>query len=168
MKKEIKFYNVIFPVWMMMILPIVWIVVLPANFIVDSCVLLIALKFIIKQKDIKLLYKKTILKVWILGFVADIIGAVTLLAAELFFSNRDSKLIKQLSSVYWNAFDNIYAFLYVACAVLISAVLIFVLNYKYSFSNITLEKEEKVRAALTLAILTAPYTFFIPTEMIYR
>lgn len=38
MKKDMKLYNVIFPIWMLFFLPPVRLVVLPANFVIDSLV----------------------------------------------------------------------------------------------------------------------------------
>lgn len=167
MKKEVRLYNVFFPIWLLIIIPITWVVLLPLNFIVDSIVLFIALKFIIKNDDIKNSYKKSILKVWILGFLADIIGAATLLVSQLGFSNLDNQFIDKLEEVNWNAFDNPYAFIYMLISIIISGVAIFAFNYFLSFNKINLEKMEKVKISLTLAILTAPYTFFIPSEWIY-
>lgn len=168
MKKEIKLYNIIFPIWMLVLLPPMWIAILPANFIIDSIVLLIALKFIIKNTDIRKNYKKTVFKVWILGFAADLAGTLTLFVVETGFSNMGNKVINQLEAIYWNPLDNPYAFIYICFAIVISAILIFIFNYKISFKNVDLNKIEKIKVSLTLAILTAPYTFLIPTEMVYN
>lgn len=32
-KKSIKFYNLIFPIWFLILIPITWIFILPANFL---------------------------------------------------------------------------------------------------------------------------------------
>nr|WP_315019639.1 hypothetical protein [uncultured Aminipila sp.] len=168
MKKEIKLYNIIFPIWMLVMFPPTWIVILPANFIIDSIVFLIALKFIIKNIDIRKNYRKTILKVWSLGFAADIVGTLTLFIVQTGFCNMGNEVINQLEAIYWNPLDNPYAFLYVSFAITISAILIFIFNYKISFKNVDLNNIEKIKVSLTLAILTAPYTFLLPTEMFYN
>lgn len=168
MKKEIRIYNVIFPIWMLILFPPTWIAILPLNFIIDSVVLLVALKFIIKNTDIRINYKKSILYIWIFGFVADIVGTFTLFFVDLGFSNLNNELISKLDAIHLNPFDNMYAFLYVLLAVIVTAFLIFVLNYRFSFNKVELSKMEKIKVCLTLSILTAPYTFFIPTEMIYN
>ncbi|MDO4714625.1 MAG: hypothetical protein Q4B28_08600 [bacterium] len=74
MKKDIKLYNVIFPIWMLFFLPPVWLVVLSANFVIDSLVFRLAAK-VSKLQGIASLYTKSILKIWGFGFLADIIGA---------------------------------------------------------------------------------------------
>ena len=46
MKKDIRLYNVIFPVWMLVLFPIMWLIVIPANFVVDSLVLIGCMYFL--------------------------------------------------------------------------------------------------------------------------
>ena len=132
---------------MLMLIPTAWVAVLPINFIVDSLVLIIAAKKIgIFEKG---MYKKHILKVWIFGFVADLIGAAALLGAMYLFEDvhQGDELIITLP------------------AMLVAAVMIFVLNYRFSFSDI--DKRSRLKMALSFAIITAPYTFLIPISWIY-
>lgn len=146
-KQEIRLYNILFPIWMLMLIPTAWVAVLPINFIVDSLVLIIAAKKIgILEKG---MYKKHILKVWIFGFVADLIGAAALLGAMYLFEDglQGDELIITLP------------------AMLVAAVMIFVLNYRFSFSDI--DKRSRLKMALSFAIITAPYTFLIPISWIY-
>ena len=143
-----RLYNILFPIWFLLFIPITWVVVLPANFVIDSLVILITMKMIgVKFK--KRMYKESILKVWGFGFLADIIGAaflfVTMWILELAIPGED--------------------YLYLAIAVLISAVFIFIFNYRVSFKGY--DKRTRFRMALSLSILTAPYTFLIPLNWIY-
>jgi len=41
-KKDIKLYNILFPLWMLLLFPQAWLIVLPGNFIIDSLVFLIS------------------------------------------------------------------------------------------------------------------------------
>ena len=50
-------------------------------------------------------------------------------------------------------------------ALIISAVLIFVLNYFVTFRKS--DKALRLKLALTFAIVTAPYTFLIPSSWLY-
>ena len=43
MKRELRLYNVIFPIWLLFLFPTVLILVIPANLAVDSLVLLLTL-----------------------------------------------------------------------------------------------------------------------------
>ena len=146
--KEIRLYNLLFPIWFLMFAPLAWLIVLPANFIIDSLVILLTMKQLgIKFK--KTMYKRTILKVWSFGFLADIIGA-----AFLFLTMFVFELGSQGDELYLTI-----------PAILIAAVFIFILNYKVSFKDY--DKSVRFKMALNLALLTAPYTFMIPLSWIY-
>ena len=53
-------------------------------------------------------------------------------------------------------------------AVFCLAVFYFVFNYRVSFNNKGLSKKQKIIASLTMAIITAPYTFLLPKELFIR
>ena len=147
MKKGTRLYNVIFPFWMLILLPATWFIAIPANFAIDSIVLAISM-YALKMADKKNIYKKCIVKVFLFGFLADIIGAGLLLLA-LYFN--------------WSTMgDELYLTI---PALIISGVLIFVFDYFFSFKKIS--NQNRFKLALTFAITTAPYTFLIPTEWMY-
>ena len=147
MKKGTRLYNVIFPFWMLILLPAMWLIIIPANFVIDSLVLIITM-YVLKLPDKKQIYKKSILKVFLFGFLADIIGSGLLLVA------------------LWLGWSNMGDELYLTIpALIISGALLFVFDYYISFRK--LEKPVRLRLALTFAIATAPYTFLIPTEWMY-
>ena len=52
MKREIRLYNVILPVWLLWLFPQVWLIVLPGNLLVDGVVLLLTL-LALKRRDKK-------------------------------------------------------------------------------------------------------------------
>ena len=78
MRKDVKLYNIIFPMWSiyfygMFFVPL-WLILLPANFVVDSLVLLLLFwKLGLAEK--KSLYKKSIWKTWGVGFLADVLAS---------------------------------------------------------------------------------------------
>ena len=146
-KNNLKLYNVIFPFWMLLLFPQMWLIVLPGNFIIDSIVLLVSM-MILKIEGRKQKYKKYILKIFLLGLLSDIIGS-----AFLFFM-----LITEVSSMG----DEIYITI---PAIIISAVLIYVFNYFFTFKNAEVNFRRKM--SLIFAIVTAPYTFLIPTTWLY-
>lgn len=148
MKKEISLYNVIFPFWMLILFPQVWLIVLPGNFIIDSIVLIVTM-FILKLENKKQWYKEHIVKIFGIGMLSDIIGsAYMLLMITVFQVGRMG--------------DELYLTL---PALAISAVLIFVLNYFITFKKS--DKETRKLFSLVFAIVTAPYTFLIPTSWMY-
>lgn len=148
LNKEVRFYNVIFPVWMLLMIPVLWAVVIVGNFIVDSIVLLVALA-VMKIAEKKQMYKKLIFKIYAFGLLSDVIGAVYMLAMMVVFR-------------IGNDGDEWYL---TVPGLLIAAALIFVFNYFVSFRK--LERPLRFKLALTFAVVTAPYTFLIPNEWTY-
>ena len=145
--KEIKLYNILFPIWFILLIPTAWIVILPVNFIVDSLVILIGMKIIGINSKWKM-YKRSILKVWIFGFISDIIGSLVMLGA-LYVNDgiRGDELYLTIP------------------AVMIAAIFIFIFNYFISFKYC--DRREKFIMSIFLAVMTAPYTFMIPLNWIY-
>ena len=147
-KTEIRLNNVLFPFWMLLLIPTLWLIVLPGNFIIDSLVL-IASTFALKITDKKPFYKKHILKIFCFGLLADIIGSAYLFVMAFVF---------ELGTMG----DELYLTI---PALVISAVMIFVFNYFITFKRT--EKALRLRLALIFATVTAPYTFLIPTSWLY-
>lgn len=146
--RDVTLYNVIFPLWMILLFPQMWLVVLPGNFLVDSLVLLISLAALgIPAK--KRWYKHCILKIFGFGLLADAIGAGYMLLMLLVFEagSGGSELILSLP------------------ALVISGVMIFVLNYFFTFDIVgthILDKPLRLKMSLIFAVVTAPYTFLVP------
>ncbi len=150
-KNDIKLYNVIFPFWMMLLFPYFWLIIFPANFIIDSLVLVAAM-FALKIQEKKTWYKKHIVKIFSFGMLSDVMGSIYMLAMMYLFSFFEIEL------------DPCDLRLTLP-ALIISVALIFILNY-----YVTFRKSEKVirfRMSLIFAIVTAPYTFFIPMSWMY-
>ena len=110
-KNDVKLYNVLFPFWMILLFPQIWLIVLPGNFIIDSIVLIISMT-LLKIADKKQWYKRHIIKIYLFGMLSDIIGAgYMLLLMTVFDVGRMG--------------DELYL---TAPALVISSVLIFILN----------------------------------------
>lgn len=167
-RKNIKLYNVIFPIWLLWLFPITWIIVLPANFIIDLLVVIVTLKFL-KVQNIKSITKSIILKVWIFGFLADFIGTGLMLLSNLIDFDYNTPLGEWwynniTNAVSYNPYKSVYAVLWVTISAVITAIIIYIFNYKLVLRKSGLEESRKKKLALSLAIFTAPYTFFIPTS----
>lgn len=154
-----KIYNIIFPVYMLWAVPPVIFISMIFNFIIDSAVLLICDK-ILKIKDIFSKYKKVIFKVWGFGFLSDLIGAIFLFVISSIFSFLE---IPIRYNIDYNPFGNIYALIITIIGILISSILIYVFNRYISFKKLDISSREKCIMALTLAIVTAPYLFLLPS-----
>ena len=145
---DIKLYNVLFPFWMLLLFPQMWAIVLPGNFIIDSIVLIISM-LALKMTEKKQFYKRHIFQIWGFGMLSDIIGAAYMFLLMWAF---------EVGSMG----DELYLTI---PALIISAVLIFVLNYFVTFRKS--DKALRLKLALTFAIITAPYTFLIPSSWLY-
>ena len=157
--KEEKFYNVIFPIWLLVLYPPILLFVIPANFIVDYLVLRIGAKHL-QIENYKEIAKKAIIKTWLFGFLADIIGGIIMF---IFNGFGEFGFIKFANAVMYNPFSRVDALLAVILCVLITAVLIYFFNLRFSFNNLDMETAKAKRLALYLAIFTAPYLFLLPT-----
>lgn len=165
MREDIKLNNLIFPIWMMWILPPVALVALIGNFIIDSIVILLAfwLFKVVNStgRTIGQLYKKTILKVWVFGFLSDIIGAIILFVISL-CTGSNNELLEAIS---YDPFMSLSSFLIVFGAMLVAGYMIYVFNYYIVFNKIITEKKIRFKVALTIAIVTIPWTYLIPTKL---
>ena len=159
-----KYYNIIFPIWLLLLFPLTWIVVLPANFLIDTLVLILTMKHL-QIPSIQKHWKTCILKVWGFGFLADILASILLMfAPELFLFALPNELhYSILTSVHYNPLDNIWAFLIVTLFVIVAGILIYFFNRKYSFKKLELQPAIQHKLALMLAVWTAPYIFYLPT-----
>lgn len=148
MKKDVKLYNVLFPVWMLMTLPVIWWIVIPGNFLIDSLVLVIAMK-VLKIGDPWDFYRRHIIPVFLLGFMADVLASLPMwlgVYLDLGGPWADSPVLT-------------------VPGVLLAGVLIYGFDYFISFRK--LDKSLRRKLALTFAIATAPYTYLIPSKWIY-
>ena len=145
--KNIKLYNVFFPIWFLLLFPVTWIIAMPVNFVIDSIVILLSLKFL-KIDDIYQKYKKVILKVFLFGFFSDFVGAIFLflMSTLVGMGGEESGFFKWINN---NIIDTI-------------------MRNPFSFKNVDMEEKDKKKLALYMAIFTAPYFFFVPTSVIYN
>ena len=147
MKKDVKLYNVLFPLWMLLMFPQMWLIVLPGNFIIDSVVLLISMRlFGICEK--KQFYKSNILTIFSAGILSDVIGSLYMLLM-----------------VMTEHYDGIREWYTTIPGLIISAVMIFILNYYITFRKC--EKKQRLWLSLIFAVVTAPYTFLVPSSWLY-
>lgn len=166
--KDIKLYNLIFPLWFVLFLPPVIFITLVGNFVIDSLVV-IACFFIFKladiQKSLTEFYKGSILKVWILGFLADIIGASILFILGMIDPlELPNDMIRGIN---YDPFSSPAAVAVITIAMLVSAVFIFMFNYKITFSKQINDKRLRAKVAITVALTTMPWTFLLPTKWFY-
>lgn len=158
MKKELTLYNVLFPIWSIYLMPLWWIIILPANFIIDSIVFIAALTFL-KIPEKKANYKKCILRIWGYGFLADVIGAGFLFVLLLFDYLG--------SDIAYNPLSSPTAFAATSAGVILAGICIYFFNYKKVLPLLEIADHKRKKLAIVLAVVTAPYTMYLPTEFFF-
>jgi hypothetical protein len=63
-------------------------------------------------------------------------------------------------------FNNIAAFLTVAVSVAVAGLLIFLIDRRI-LTKVGLDAEQARKAALRMAVITAPYLYFVPSKLLY-
>ncbi|PAQ15727.1 hypothetical protein [Bacillus sp. FJAT-42315] len=168
--KDVKVYNLIFPIWLLIFFPPVVFITLLGNFLIDSLVIIICFylfKLSKSQPNLKAFYQKSIMKVWLFGFLADIIGAVILMMICGLEGENFGLSYELTSAISYDPFSHPLAVFIISIAMLISTICIFFFNYKYTFKNIITDKKARRKVALTIAIITIPWTFLLPTQWFF-
>lgn len=177
-KGEVRLYNMILPPFMLMMFsPLLWLISLAGNFIIDS-VMVIIISLIMFRKISGEFYKKSILKVWLLGFASDFIGLIYLLIVGLIDSvfcvgmdydgnNIFFKYLSGSAMAFHSDTTSFWAVIYLASGILVAAICIFLFNYFISFRKTDLTKKQKLFSSIMLAVCTAPYTLLLPAELFY-
>lgn len=146
MKSDVKLYNVMFPIWFFFVYPTyLWFFILPANFAIDSLVLILALKFLKIDEKLKI-WESAIFKIWGIGFLSDFIGAAITYPITTMVTSEN------FNPTYFPA----------ATIVTIPGILIYFLNKKFSFRKTQLTPKQIHSISLAFAVFTAPYVMMIP------
>lgn len=156
-KQEVRLYNMIMPVWLLVIFPVTWIPVLAGNFVIDSLLLLLFLR-LRKHEDIKTKWKKSILKVWLFGMLSDIVGGGIIVLTGFIAAgvNPQSRFSECILGHIWR--DPGAAAVCVAC-MLLSSLLIYLFDSKISFRKAIGDPRERKILALLFAVVTTPWLF---------
>lgn len=172
MEKEVRLYNAMFPIWLLILFPPFWIIAMIVNYIIDRLVLRYALRRM-QVEDIKGKVKKAIWKTWIAGFGADFIGGFGMFIVANSSADYDKPLGTWWNNnmrygVFMNPFDNIFAFMYTSACVVLSGYFIYRFNKNWCLKTLDLSDDQIHMVALMLAVLTAPFLFYFPTRLFYR
>lgn len=156
MRSGIKLYNLIFPMWgiyfFSLLFPAFYMLLLPANFIVDTVVLLLLFCWL-KLPDKKDFYRAAIWKTWGFGFLADVLTSGVLVGISSFC---------RLPFNEYQPISSVAAFLFATTGVILAGVLIYFFHIRFIWKNIVLEEGQKKKIALGMAIVTAPYLMYLP------
>ena len=160
--KQTRLYNVILPIWLLFLFPQIWLIVLPGNLLIDCLVVLFTL-MALKHTQKKAVLKQIWWKVWLLGFAADFVGIAVLWPAVSLVSTVPDRIHELIEPVMYNCWKSPVAFLWTAAAVALAGWCIYCFDKRAMESCALLTDRERHLISLSLAIITAPWTFFIPT-----
>lgn len=160
--KQTRLYNVIFPVWMLFLFPQIWLIALPGNLLIDCAVVLLTL-MALKHTQKKAVLKQIWWKVWLLGFGADFVGILLLMPALFLVSGLDGDARRLIEPMMYNCWKSPIALIWTAAAVALAGICIYFFDKWAMRSCEHLSRRERHVVALSLAIVTAPWMFFIPT-----
>ncbi len=159
-----RFYNVIFPIWMLLLFPQLWIITLPLNLFIDWSVLWFTMGHLqVPKERRKCMCKQVILLVWLLGFTADFIGAFLMLVWNIV----DFRNVAFCNAIMYHPFQRWDAFFWVTFCVLLTALIIYWFDFHVALKNLPFEEKLRQKLALSLAVFTAPYLFYIPTAWLW-
>ena len=159
MKKDIRLYNVIFPIWILMFWPAPPIILatLFGNLAIDYLVLLATLH-VLKHPAMGKVLSKLWWKFWGFGFLADMIGAGCLFGSVYFMD-------------FWHWFSNVNiirpwanlaSFLWTLAGVAIAGVCIYLFDRLAMKNCELLDERQRHLIAFTMAVVTAPWLFLVP------
>ncbi|MBR6208825.1 MAG: hypothetical protein IKQ69_07480 [Oscillospiraceae bacterium] len=158
-KKDLRLYNVMFPVWMILWFPSwLWLLLIPANYLVDTLVLRWSLKGF---ADRGAFCKRHAWKICLAGFLSDFAGALLLFGVYAVSENPLSYAIA------YAPFSHGLALLITVLSVALSGGCIYLLD-EWLLKRAGLEQRLARHSALSLAVLTAPYLYFFPSGILYR
>ena len=163
MKKQVRLYNVLFPIWLLCIFPQVWLVLLPGNQLID-CLVLTGALFVLKCRSKWAVVRQLWWKFRLLGFLADFVGVLWMMLALSIVSNAEahSWWYDSLSYAMHNPFGHPAAFLWTLAAVALAGYCIYRFDKRAMKNCVLLSEGEKRKIALSMAVITTPWLFFIP------
>ena len=167
MKQPQRFYNLIFPIWIIWLFPPIILFCGVGNFLIDAVAILIGMKCL---NIIRPAWKKSlhiILSAWLCGFAADFVGALYLLAVNILIRKLPFDTYSVTSAIEYNPFGNPVAFLVVLSAMAVAGFCIYHFDRRAAFQDLEANDAQRHKLSLVMAIATAPYLFFLPMTLFY-
>ena len=164
MKKQVRLYNIILPIWLLVWFPTwLWLLLIPTNWLVDWLVTRTALKRLGDAAYSARAWKLS-WKICLAGFLSDFAGSLLLLGALYLFYNLKGDFRPIEQGLGWNPFTNVYSVLVLVAAILLSGFCIYFLDRKILEKD-GLSAHQAKTTALALAVITAPYLYLLPASL---
>ena len=166
-KRSHRLYNVIFPFWLILFWPTPPVILLTlfGNLAIDCLVVFLAL-LVLKHPARGSVLKRCGWKVWLFGFLSDLIGALWLalgmLGAWALEAGGAGWVSDFAMAMTVNPFRHPLALAWTAIGVAIAGVCIYFLDRRVFRRTPELDGRQSRVLALTLAVVTAPWLFLVP------
>ena len=159
---DVRLYNMIMPLWLIVaFMPQLWLIALPANWLIDFLVLWLTMK-VLKFERPASHAVRIVWLTWVFGFAADILGGLLMIAPDFGMNIARDSVFYGITRVLYNPFYDIWSFLWTTLGVAVTAVLIFMYNRYIVLRKEDMTDVQKRKTALSLAVFTAPYLFYLP------
>jgi len=159
--KPVKLYNVILPIWLIVcIASWLWLLIIPGNLVIDCLVCFLTL-CALKHDQKNAVLQRVWWKLWLLGFAADAVGIVWLMLGWALTVPFGEVWENSVGHILHNPFAHPAAFLWTLAAVALAGVCIYFWDRR-AMRGAGLDDRQRHVAALAMAIVTAPWLFFIP------
>lgn len=169
MKRNLTLYSTMLPLWFILLMPKTWLVLIATQFIIVSFVLYASLRFIDYQ-DPTAIWRKSIIWNTLYGFIAYLFMCLFFLLTHLTPVDTNFGIwVRQHLAIPLNInpFSSIFAIIYVILGLLLSGIIVYFFNKKLAFRATDLSPNQKHKAALCLAIFSAPYLTLFPSYLLY-
>ena len=165
MKKQTRLYNVLFPAWFLALLLFPFcLLVIFGNLVIDCLVLFLTL-LALRHARKGAVMGKLWWKLWLLGYAADLAGA-----AWMFLGWLLSMLPEPLGPFFepllsghmLRPWSHPLTFCWTLAGVALAGVCIYFFDKRAMKKCELLDERQKHVIALTMAVVTAPWLFFVP------
>lgn len=160
-----RLYNILLPLWLIIFWPsYFWLILIPLNYIIDRVVLRWSLG---DRPDKGLFCRNNTWKICLAGFFSDFAGAAIMLIISLIAGEHTDKLYNIGHAVMFDPFSDFLGLLIVAACIAVSAACIYFID-KRVLRKAGLDLEQAKRSSLRLALITAPYLYLFPSQLLYQ
>lgn len=168
-------FNLLLPIWLLVWIPsLLWLLIIPGNYIIDRLVFTISAKRRDKELE-QSFFRKHTWKLFLFGFLSDFVGVILLLI-PLFIPVPDSVkgnynhsfFGKFMNALQSNPCAYFPSFLYTLLAIAVAGALIYFLDLGVLKRTKRFTIEQARVIALSMAVFTAPYLYLVPSYFMWR
>lgn len=155
----------VYPLWIYILSPVSWIVIMPYKFMMVSIALLVCARSYDLNRNVRF-YKKNIGWSFVISVAGNLAATLLLYCTQPYFGEKWYEYMT--SAVAYNPFDNVWSMLYVIAAVALTVFLSFCAYSKALFPKTIRDALLCRKVALIVAVFTAPYLYLVPTQYLYN